>query len=107
MPAIKRVYRMELKRHHPDMVPASNGAASSRFCEILDAFAVLSDPVLRAAYDTMVAERRKVKAAAPPSRGVALARAGVAIVQLAYMGGLALLLLLIAIVAVVEIVTGK
>jgi curved DNA-binding protein CbpA len=111
LPAIKRAYRMELKRHHPDMVKASNGVASSRFSEILDAFAILSDPHLLAEHDRLLAEQRQAKAAArpepPPSRAVALARAGVAIVQIAYVGGLGLLALIVAIVVLIEVTTGK
>jgi curved DNA-binding protein CbpA len=112
LPAVKRAYRVELKKSHPDMVPASNGVASSRFCEILDAFAILSDPVLRAEHDRLLAEQRAAKAVArpepepPPSRAVAVARAGVALLQMAYLGGLALLLLLIAILATYQIATG-
>jgi curved DNA-binding protein CbpA len=114
LPVVKAAYRGQVKKYHPDVTPAANGAASSRLLAVLDAFEILSNPRIRADYDRLLAEQRQAKAAAPPkwpepppSRGVAVARAGVALLQLAYMGGLALLLLLVAIAVVVEMVTGK
>jgi hypothetical protein len=79
---------------------------------VLDAFEILSNPRLRAQYDAAVAKQAKLPKLAeppkpPPSRGVAMARAGVALLQLAYMGGLALLLLLVAIAVLIEVATGK
>jgi DnaJ-class molecular chaperone len=63
LPTFKRAYRAELKRHHPDMFSTLNGAASPRFCPILNAFAILADPVARAECDAFLAERRQAKAA--------------------------------------------
>jgi hypothetical protein len=112
LPVVKAAYRGQVKIYHPDVTPASNGAASSRLLAVLDAFEILANPELRAQYDAAVAKQAKLPKIAeppkpPPSRGVAVARAGVALLQLAYMGGLALLLLLVAIAVVVEMVTGK
>jgi curved DNA-binding protein CbpA len=105
MPAIKQAYRMQLKRHHPDMVKASNGVASSRFSEILDAFAILSDPHLLAEHDRLLAEQRQAAKAAAPlrpeppaSRGTLMARGAFAAVILGcwgFMAALAALLLAI------------
>jgi hypothetical protein len=48
-----------------------------------------------------------IKPEPPPSRGVVLARAGMAIFQLAFWGSVSLLLLLIAVVATYQIATGR
>lgn len=47
---IKRAYRRLAKRYHPDMNAGAVGA-EERFKEIAEAYAVLSDPDLRKAYD--------------------------------------------------------
>lgn len=117
MPIVKKAYRMQVKANHPDMVASSGGTASSAFLSILDAFTILSDPTLRAEYDQQLAEQRQAKAAAkagaaappkqPPSKAVAVAKAGVALVELAFWAFIPLLLLLIAIVAIVEVATGR
>jgi curved DNA-binding protein CbpA len=106
LPAVKRAYRVELKKSHPDMVPASNGVASSRFCEILDAFAILSDPVLRAEHDRLLAEQRQAKAVArpkpepPPTKAVAVARGAFAAVILGCWGFMAALVALLLVILV-------
>jgi curved DNA-binding protein CbpA len=113
LPAIKAAYRGQVKKYHPDMIPTSGGVGSARLLAVLDAFEILSNPRLRAEYDRALAEQRKAKAAAPkqpeppPSRVEALARAGVAVVQLGFAGGVALLLVLVAVVAVIQIATGR
>ena len=49
---IKKVYRTLAMKHHPDRVPAEQKkAAEEKFKEISEAYAVLSDPQKRAAYD--------------------------------------------------------
>src|SRR3989338_8074076 len=49
---IKRAYRALAMKHHPDRVPTDQKKpAEERFKEISEAYAVLSDPQKRAAYD--------------------------------------------------------
>ena len=47
---VKAAYRKLAKRHHPDACPGDPEAAA-RFRDITDAYTILSDPVLRQAYD--------------------------------------------------------
>ena len=47
---LKAAYRKLAKRHHPDACPGDPEAAA-RFRDITDAYTILSDPVLRQAYD--------------------------------------------------------
>ena len=47
---VKAAYRKLAKRHHPDACPGDPEAAA-RFRDITDAYTILSDPVLRRAYD--------------------------------------------------------
>lgn len=47
---LKRAYRRKAREHHPDANPGDAGA-ESRFKEISEAYAVLSDPGARARYD--------------------------------------------------------
>src|SRR5688500_1395125 len=47
---IKRIYRELARKHHPDLNP-NNPAATERFKEINEAYAVLSDRQARARYD--------------------------------------------------------
>lgn len=58
---IKLAYRQLAKRYHPDVNPG-NVYAEERFKEISEAYNVLSDPILRSAYDA----RRSYRAFAPP-----------------------------------------
>lgn len=48
-PEIRRAYRRLARRHHPDRNPGPDGA--ERFRALAASYAVLSDPVRRAAYD--------------------------------------------------------
>ena len=51
---IKQAYRGLALKHHPDRVPAEQKkAAEEKFKEISEAYAVLSDPQKRAAYDQL------------------------------------------------------
>ncbi len=49
---IKRAYRTLAKKYHPDMNPGDK-EAEAKFKEVNEAYAVLSDPDKRAAYDRM------------------------------------------------------
>lgn len=62
--AIKGAYRSLAKRHHPDR---NEQSASSKeiFQQIAEAYAVLSDPVKRAAYDLLLIQRSKAFVPAP------------------------------------------
>jgi curved DNA-binding protein len=51
---INRVYRILVKRYHPDRSPGTE----DKFNEILEAYRVLSDPDARAAYDVKYDENR-------------------------------------------------
>lgn len=53
--AIKRAYRALARRHHPDAAPGDAGA-ETRFKAISEAYAILSDPAKRAAYDASLRE---------------------------------------------------
>ncbi len=61
---IKRAYRQQIARYHPDRFaqasPAEQAAASRRAQRINEAYAVLSDPALRLAYN------RTLRIASPP-----------------------------------------
>lgn len=46
---IRRAYRRLARLHHPDLNPRAEGP--SRFAELADAYAILSDPTQRARYD--------------------------------------------------------
>jgi DnaJ-class molecular chaperone len=49
---ITHAYRSQLRDHHPDLqAPQSDSGADERLREILAAYALLRDPVRRAAYD--------------------------------------------------------
>jgi curved DNA-binding protein CbpA len=112
LPVVKAAYRGQVKKYHPDVTPASNGAASSRLLAVLDAFEVLANPELRAQYDAAVAKQAKLPKLAeppkpPPSRGVAVARGALAAVILGcwgFMAALATLLLAILVGVAVGII---
>ena len=55
---IQRVFRHLAKRFHPDNSQSGDG---DRFKEILEAFRVLSEPQLRAAYDARYEQRREAR----------------------------------------------
>ncbi len=52
---IKRAYRVLAKQCHPDIDPSP--LASARFMAVHAAYATLSDPMLRIAYDARLAQR--------------------------------------------------
>lgn len=52
---VDRVYRMLAKRYHPDNLDTGD---IERFAELQHAFAILSDPAQRAAYDVKYDEQR-------------------------------------------------
>jgi curved DNA-binding protein CbpA len=54
---IKAAYRVLAQRYHPDK-NAGDSAVASRMAAINEAYATLSDPVKRAAYDEAIKERR-------------------------------------------------
>jgi len=47
---VKQAFRTQAKVHHPDHNPGDTTSAE-RFCEVKEAYEVLSDPQRRAAYD--------------------------------------------------------
>jgi curved DNA-binding protein len=55
---ISRVYRILVKRYHPDNPDTGD---SQRFTEILEAYRVLSDPEKRTAYDVVHAQNRAME----------------------------------------------
>ncbi len=63
---IKRAYRELAKQCHPDIDPSP--LASARFMAVHAAYATLSDPMLRIAYDAQLAERDRRNAPKPPTR---------------------------------------
>ena len=63
---IKRAYRDLAKQCHPDIDPSP--LASARFMAVHAAYATLSDPILRIAYDAQLAERDRRNAPTPPVR---------------------------------------
>src|SRR4029453_15512974 len=54
---IERVYRVLVKRYHPDNQETGN---SDKFRKVMEAYRVLSDPEKRAAYDIDYDENRAV-----------------------------------------------
>jgi curved DNA-binding protein len=114
LPVVKAAYRGQVKKYHPDVTPAPNGAASSRLLAVLDAFEILSNQHLRAQYDALLAEQRQAAKAAeplrpepPPSRAEALARGAFALFQLSVYAAAGLLALLVLVGIVVEVSLGK
>ena len=63
---IKRAYRDLAKQCHPDIDPSP--LASTRFMAVHAAYATLSDPMLRIAYDALLADRDRSNAPKPPVR---------------------------------------
>lgn len=63
---MKRAYRDLAKQCHPDIDPSP--LASARFMAVHAAYATLSDPMLRIAYDAQLAERDRRNAPKPPVR---------------------------------------
>lgn len=55
---IHRVYRMLAQRYHPDNQHSGN---ETRFLQLVDAYAVLSDPERRAKYDVLYNEVRRTR----------------------------------------------
>jgi len=52
---ISRVFRILVKRYHPDNADTGN---TKKFNEVMEAYRVLSDPEKRAAYDVRYDENR-------------------------------------------------
>lgn len=62
--AIKKAYRQLARKYHPDV--SKEADASARMSEVNEAYAVLSDPERRAAYDAVGQGRRQGEAFTPP-----------------------------------------
>ena len=61
---IKAAYRRRAKETHPDLHGGSH-EYTSRFCEVTDAYAILSDPVARSRFDqTSTVDKERTAAAA-------------------------------------------
>ena len=74
---IKRAYRQQARKHHPDLQSAADrAAASERFKEINEANEVLSDPEKRAKYDALGANWKNGMDFTPPA-GATAGAAGV------------------------------
>ena len=65
--AIKRAYRKQAMRHHPDRNPSNKEAAEAKFKEISEAYEVLSDKQKRAIFDQVGEEG--LKGGVPPGSG--------------------------------------
>jgi curved DNA-binding protein len=61
---IKRAYRRQARKHHPDV--NQDPQAETRFKELGEAYAVLKDPVKRAAYDRLGADWKAGQDFRPP-----------------------------------------
>jgi len=61
---IKRAYRALARKHHPDV--SKDPQAEARFKELGEAYAVLKDPVKRAAYDRLGADWKEGQEFRPP-----------------------------------------
>ena len=61
---IRRAYRAEAKRHHPDTNPLDRDLAAARFRLIQESYDLLRDPVRRQAYDTELKTRQWWRACA-------------------------------------------
>ncbi|MDP1650409.1 MAG: DnaJ C-terminal domain-containing protein [Rubrivivax sp.] len=62
--AIKKAYRQAARKFHPDV--SKEPDAATRMSEVNEAYAALSDPERRAAYDTVGRGRRQGEAFTPP-----------------------------------------
>ncbi|MDO8419053.1 MAG: DnaJ C-terminal domain-containing protein [Rubrivivax sp.] len=62
--AVKKAYRQLARKYHPDVSKEKD--ASSRMSEVNEAYAVLSDPERRAAYDAVGQGRRQGEPFTPP-----------------------------------------
>jgi len=62
--AVKKAYRQLARKFHPDV--SKEADAASRMSEVNEAYAVLSDPERRAAYDAVGQGRRQGEAFTPP-----------------------------------------
>lgn len=66
---LKRAHRRLVRRHHPDLAPpAKRRAATRRVQDINVAYGLVRDPASRAAYDRVLAERRRKEAVATVDR---------------------------------------
>ena len=61
---IKKAYRKLARKYHPDVSKESN--ASTRMAEVNEAYAVLSDPEKRAAFDKLAQRRAAGQDFQPP-----------------------------------------
>ena len=74
--AIKKAYRKQAMRHHPDRNPNSKEAAEARFKDISEAYEVLSDKQKRAIFDQVGEEGLKGGGGMPPQGAAGMGGGG-------------------------------
>jgi curved DNA-binding protein CbpA len=103
--ALRRAFRTLSKRYHPDTTTLPRDQAAAAFQRLRAAYAVLSDPVARRAYDAEL-RRPAMPAPAPPSMRPRPVSSSPTSVRRALSGGEWFALLLLAVALVLSLVLG-